>query len=214
MSELDKTASGVDTSASGEVKGAEDTSGSSTDNVAYEKLLKEKQNYAKAVAELKAKLSSLETEKKERDEDEMLKKEEHLKLIEILKQEKQDIIADRDRLNKTITEGKKNSAVLNELKKLGFVDTNDNREAALKLIDKTMVSIDGDTGVVMGADLSAKSFHEKFHGLGLFARKGPGTSHQAPEIFSNTAKSLNEMNPEEKWKLIEELKNKGGKLHG
>ena len=214
MSELEQGASGSDTSASGEVKRVEDTSGSSANNAAYDKVLREKQNAMKALAEAKAKLSDFETKEKEREENDLLQKDEHLKLIDLLKREKADILADRDKLKSTIAEGKKNSAILNELKKLGFVDNADNREAALKLIDKSMVSLDNDTGVVMGADLSAKTFHEKFHGLGLFARKVAGASNQAPQMLSDTEKPLTQMSEQERWELITKLKNKGGKLNG
>lgn len=97
-----------------------------------------------------------------------------------------------------------------ELNKLGmdmkFMD------AATKLIDLKNITIDQESGVVLGAESAAKALRETMSPL--FQVAGPNVSHAAPqEVKAITLEEWRQLTPEEKIKREGELfKNLGIKI--
>lgn len=196
------TSSGVDSSVvtsstSGEQEPKKDA--------AYEKLLREKKNYASNNAELKAELDSLREWKREVEEKDLIRKQEYEKLVELVKKENSELknqLKDKETL---ITGAKVQSAILGELKKLGFVDNESNRELMSKAINCKVATIDPTTGVVVGAEDAAKEFYTKYNSLGFFSQKKAGVNQSAPTINVNDKPDINSMSREEKFKLLANL---------
>ena len=188
MPELNQDTSGSTpaTSGAGESTSSTATSGVGDESTKqYEKLLKEKQNYAKSTAELKAELEEFRNKEKQREEAELIKTQQHEKVIELRNKELEETKNELLNYRKRESEGRKSIAVLSELKKLGFVDTESNKEIVMKLLDKKDVEIDPTTNTVLGADLSAKVFFEKYNNLGLFGKTVPGVNQNSPQGFAS-----------------------------
>lgn len=183
---------------------AEDPSGAgeTVPRKLFEKVLREKKNNSTELKHLKAWKESVEQEK-------MLEREEHIKVIDLLRQENEKLKGEKLSYEKQKAEAKKSASIISELKKLGFADNESNREIALKLFDKENVEIDTATNVVIGADMAAKAFYDKYNSLGIFSKKPAGTSSHAPNMLNNSlAKSVSEMNEKEKAQKLNESLNK------
>jgi predicted RNase H-like nuclease (RuvC/YqgF family) len=199
MSELEKgssapeVSSSADTKSTGEVSSSAETKDSAAKHI--DKLKRENDNRRSKISDLEIKLSEYEAKEKEREEQKLLETNQHQKVIELQKQEITDLKSKITNYTTRETEGKKGLAIMGELKKLGFVDSDANREVAMRLIDKKEVEIDPTSGVVLGADLTAKTFFDKWHHLGLFGRKDVGTDRTAANL-TNTMKEkpISEMN--------------------
>ena len=191
MSQLNQDASGSqDESGASSLNNVGDANSesSASDDAAkkhIEKLLTEKKNAMKGNQALKEELEQLRAEKKEREEQQMLKNNEHLKVIDLLKKELDESKTKLSTIETQKIEGKKTLAVLSELEKLGFVNNDTNRNIVMKLFDKKSVEVDPTTGVVLGADSAAKNFHEEYNSLGIFGKKSVQTNSQAPNYDGN-----------------------------
>jgi len=158
-----------------------DTSGSEdqksgTDLVA--KIKKEKDNYAKRVAELKAELDAKNAELESHREQGLVQKEEFKTLYEREKEarlKREQELAERDKRDQ---EALKKAAVREHLLKLGLNPTHE--KTAFRLMDISTVVVDADTKAVIGSDEAAKAFYDQFKDLGLFGKAGAGVSHTAP----------------------------------
>ncbi len=182
------------------------TSGETTQKTAYEKLLREKKNASLALQQARDKLTEYEAFKAQVEEEKMLKEKQYEQLLENYKKKLQDTEGELGNMKKTIESAKKNTAILNELKKLGFVDNDSNREVALKLVNSSVATLDPQTNVVLGADEAAKEFYQKFNSLGLFGKSTSGVNHQAPKLNLNSNNDLNSMSREEKINLLRTIK--------
>ena len=201
MSELNEATSGAQTTSSGvDETNVESnvSSGADDSNAAYQKLLKEKQNHARAHQTLKTELEELRAEKKEREEKDLLSRNQHEKLISIQREEIAKLKGEITTHRQKQTDAKKIATTIGELKKLGFVDNDANRELVLRLIDKNKVEIDEETNQVLGADFMAKELYDKYNGLGLFGKKSVGTNQSAPNLTNEiTRKPISELNQNE-----------------
>lgn len=211
MSELNKASSGADpdSSASGVSNEDQPSSGGDSNNAAYDKLLKEKQNHARANLDLKAKLLAYEAKEKKRVENELLEKDQHTKLIDIQKKEIEDLNGKITKHEDMLINSRKNSQFLQELKKLGLNENDANKKAALKLFDNSIINVDSETGTVIGADLAAKSFYDEYNHLGLFGKQSVGVNQNAPQgvISKLTLDEWKKLSPEDKIKRRGELEN-------
>jgi hypothetical protein len=209
MLESNKTTSGVESVSSGTELESSATSGASNDSGALlrhnEKLVKENRNYAKGLGEIKEKYDALILEKRAEEEKKLLETNQHLKVIELIKSEAQELRAKLNNYETREVEGKKSLAILSELKKLGFVDNDVNREIALKMFDKAQVEIDPSTQTVIGADIAAKAFYDKFNSVGVFAKKSVGANHNASTFGTSApAKPTGKMTMEETKNLLKQ----------
>ena len=139
------------------------------DNDAFHKLLKEKKNAM-------ARIQELETQIKERERTDLVKKEEWKTLAEQREKEIQEIT---DRLNtreQEIAKSIKMGEVRKELIKLGA--ENQYIDQAMRLIDFETVSYDTETGTVSGADSAAMVVKETLPPL--FGSSGARADHSAP----------------------------------
>lgn len=182
MSELVQATSGatLTSSAVSEPKESPAASGADDSSTKHiDKLLKEKQNYAKGLNDVKQKYEQLLSEKQQREEQELLNTRQHEKVIELQRSEITELKGTVGSFEKRETEGRKNIAILGELKRLGFVENEVNKDLAMRLFDKGDVEIDPTANIVMGADLAAKTFYDKYHHLGLFGQKTVGVNQDA-----------------------------------
>jgi len=216
MSELNKETSGSDpvTSGAGNVVKDSINSTSGESNANYEKLLREKKNTSSALQGAKEELESLKRWKADLEEADMLKGKEYEKVIENYKLKLGDSEKKNLELSETIQGSKKNSALLTELKKLGFVDNDKNRQAALKLINRSAMTVDPTTNTILGADDAAKGFLGDYGELGFFGKTTTGTNHDAPsmninmpkDIGSLTRAEIDAMSTDDRWKLLQSIK--------
>lgn len=209
MVESVKATSGAESVSSGtdaqEVSNA--TSGAAEKHI--EKLLKEKQNIAKGFVELKEKYDVLANEKTAEAERKMLETNQHLKVIELKEQKLKELEGELNNFKTKEVEGRKTLAVLSELRKLGLVDTDVNKEVAFKLFDKSSVEIDPTSNTVLGADLAAKAFYDKYNHIGIFGKKSVGTNNNA-STYDNSPKNVKSMSNSERKELLKQsIKNLG-----
>jgi len=217
MLESNKVTSGTNSETSGSEIESSATSGASNDSdtmpKVLEKALKEKQNTAKKNLELQAELEAFRAKDRAREEQDLLAKNQHLKVIELREQEVKQL---KEKLNNYETrevEGKKSLAILSELKKLGFVDNDINRELALKVFDKNQVEIDPSSQTVLGADLAAKAFYEKYNQIGVFGKKQVGTNHNATiGEFTGINSYIDELKNCKTQKEFDEIRKKYNKI--
>jgi hypothetical protein len=173
--ELNTTSTSGEGSASGAAddKGnANSTSGEGA-NSAFEKVLKEKKNAMERIKQL-------ETEKKARDEQDLLAKENYK---ELLKSRDDELAKERSlrlEFEKKEKTRRVQSALVNELDKLGLDPAH--RDKALRLANMERLQVDEETGVVVGAVELAKSFYQENSSLGFFKKTQPGANHNAPSI--------------------------------
>jgi hypothetical protein len=174
--ELNTTATSGADSASGAAgdnkENANSTSGEGASS-AFEKVLKEKKNAMERIKQLEA-------EKKARDEQEMVKKEEYKELLKARDEELAKERTLRLEFEKKEKTRRVETALVNELDKLGLDPAH--RAKALKLANMERLQVDEDTGVVVGAVELAKSFYQENSTLGFFTKKQPGANHNAPSI--------------------------------
>ena len=175
MSNEQKPSSGGDgsNSASGESK----VEGQSYSKEFVDKLLKEKKNYAGRVSELESKLKADEESKMEQNK-------QYKELADTLRKENGDLKQKIDGFSKMSEQAKKIGAVRSHLQKFGLKP--EYEELALnKLLDVSGVVIDSDSGAVLRAEETAKSFHQEYSKLGIFGEKVPGTRFDAPSHSTN-----------------------------
>ena len=205
MSTEDKATSGADTVTSGTVETKEDvqvqaTSGA-TDNGLVDKLKREKDNFRERALKAERAL-----EEKERAGLEA--KEEYKKLYELEKQkvgEHEQVLAEMRVKQQT---AEINSKLRDELTRLGCKP--ESIQDAFKLIDRSTVNVDPETGLILGAEDAAKMFQEKYSQYGFFSRASVGVSQTAPNTKPVTDKSVGEMTTKEKLELLA----KAGTLRG
>jgi hypothetical protein len=185
------------------------TSGENTQKTAYDKLLREKKNASLALQDAKAKLAEYDAFKAQVEEEKLLKEKQYETLLDNYKKKLGETESKLTGLEKTIENSKKNTAILNELKKLGFVDSESNRKAVSRLVDTSMASIDPQTNVVIGADEAAKAFYQEFNSLGFFGKQTSGANHNAPKINLNSGNvDLSSMSKDEKVALLKSIARK------
>lgn len=185
--ELNQTVSGATDSTSGAVENNEQeeakvsgaTEVESEENNAYKRLLKEKKIEAE-------KRKSLEAELKALKEKEMLEKENYKELLKHREEELNQLKTKAQEYELARKRASVNSSLRDELIKLG-VDAK-HMDTALKLIDRDKVMVDEDTGVVIGADMAAKTFYQKNADLGFFKKGTPGVNHNAPDLNVSDSK--------------------------
>lgn len=169
-----------------------DSSGSDKSSSHVEKILQEKRNYAKKTAELEAELKRLREEK-------LVEKESYKDLAEMRGREAEEWKGKFENLNTTFELQQKKSEVKKELLKLGL--NPEHEQTAFRLMgDDRLKDVhrDPETGAILNAEHAAKVFHEEFKTLGgLFGRKTPGVSYDAPSGQQNVGKSLGELSKEE-----------------
>ena len=152
----------------------------------------------KGLGDAKAEAEQLKEKLKEYQEKDLLATQQHEKFIELQKTEISELKGKLGNYETREVEGKKGLSIMGELKKLGFVDNDSNREIAMKLFDKSNVEIDPTSNVVLGADLAAKVFYDKFHSLGLFGKSQLGTNQTAVNLTNQQqTKSISNMSKDE-----------------
>ena len=133
--------------------------------------LREKNRELKTGLEtFESRLRTVEAEKNEKDNNWKAIAEGLKKDLEVERTEKQQ-------LKTAKVETKKNTAILNELTKLGF-DTKFTEEA-FKLIDKNKVIVDDESEYILGASDVAKEFASKYSTLGFFGKKTLQANHSS-----------------------------------
>lgn len=180
------------TSGAGE-NGNTDHSSSGNDFAA--KVLREKQNAMKRIAELEAKLSEVEETKLNENEQYKQLAEQRLKRLESLETELTTYKSKMER-------AKKVSAVKKHLSQLGLRPQHEDLVLG-RLLDVDDLVVDPDTGVVLGADEKAKTFRQQYADLNLFGSDSPRASHQASVSSQSINRNLKEMS---KGDLLQELK--------
>jgi len=211
MSELLKATSGANTSTSGEVNVGESQTSTSGDAKTYdpkfvEKILKEKKNMALTVAEMQAQLESFQRKEAELEESKLIQTKQHEVVISNLKAEREKLANELKNERETVKRARINTAYISELKKLGFIDSESNREAAIKLADLKGIDIDPTTNTVVGVEDGVKSFYEKFGTLGLFEKKSSTTSNAAPGYNKQIGTpDVHSMSKQEKLQMIANL---------
>ena len=215
MSELEKPAtSGAAPSTSGDGVGATDPKSTSGDSKSYnadfvEKLKKEKHNTASALKEALDKIKEYEDKDSQDAEKKLLEEKQFKTVIDTYKRENDDLKSKIKVKDELETRAKKNSAIMKELVKIGFSETETNKGAAVRLFDLTGVEVDPTTNVVVGAEDAAKRFHEKFATLGFFTKKPAPANHEAPKVnLSQGQVDISNMKKEDKYNLLAELANK------
>ena len=195
--------SGADQSTSGDLDNNTTqtaTSGAASENEqvsrkAYEKALKEKSNASRHNLELRNELDALKAKLAEGEENRLQEQNQYKELYEQTRTKLEESQGKHSALLDQIETGKKMSAVKSELMKRGM---NPEHEATVfKLMDTSEVMLDPQTGVVIGAEDAAKSFHEQFKDLGLFGHKPVGVSHNAPTNNVNSDEDLNSLSQSE-----------------
>lgn len=213
MDNLNKVSSGTDTETSGsqyDSDSIEGSTGGEFKKTAYDKhldkILKEKKNATMALHEAKSKLSEFENRELKLEEEKLLKEKQFETVIENYKKKLTDMESELKNTKTTIQNAKINSAIMTELKKLGFADNETNREIAGKLINRDSVIIDHTTNAVLGADDVAKGFYQKYSNLGLFGSKVFGVNHHAPANNSMETGDFKNMKKDELVSFIKGLK--------
>lgn len=154
-----------------------DTSGS-VPKETYEKTLKELNNYRSKSKDLETRLSSLETEKLEKDKN-------FQALAEQYKLEKANAVKALEERDRRDRDQKVTGAIKQELLKLN-VDPS-YLEDLVKLADVKSAAYDSETGAVVGADSVAKSVYGKFKGTGLFKTTSAKNPHESSKATANGA---------------------------
>lgn len=127
------------------------------------------------IRSLKEQLKSFDSEKKSIEEKRLKEANDWKSLAENYKTEAEKT---KDALNSYIEkekEGRKNTAILSELSRLGFDPTY--TQEAFKLLDKSKVMIDDDTTRVYGADEVAKEFASKYQNFPWFKKAANTANH-------------------------------------
>lgn len=213
MSELLKATSGANSSTSGdEIVGevSKSTSGDSktSNDKQIEKILKEKRNAMAALEQKEKELEELKKFKADMEEAELLKTKQYETLLNNHKEKLAKVEADLKAEREVSTKAKLNTAVLTELKKLGFVDNEANKEAALKLMSFKNVAVDPALNAVVGAEDAAKDFMEKFSQLGFFDKKTGSTQGAAPQYNFKQGQmpDLSKMSKQDKLDMLSKMK--------
>lgn len=196
MSDKTKATSGAITDTSGSVTDETSTSGDAPSRGSEEivlKLKKEKENWKTKALELEGKL-------KERDESELKAKEDFKKLYEAEKKTRETVSAELEMLRQEKVQAKLNSAIRKELLKYGLAP--EHTETALKLFDRSQVTLDPDTNVVVGAELAAKSFYEKHAALGFFKKPGTGVNQVGAQMNKVEPTDFNKMPLKQKYEYL------------
>jgi len=176
--ESNETVSGATDSTSGAVENNEtevETSGAgeTEENAAFKRLLREK----KAETD---KRRALELQLKERNEKDMLDKENYKELLKSREDDLAKANATVQEYERVKKQAQVNSSLRDELLKLGADPKH--MDKALKLMDRERLIVDEDTGVVIGAQEAAKAFYQSNSDLGFFSKKAPGVNHNAPSL--------------------------------
>jgi dsDNA-specific endonuclease/ATPase MutS2 len=184
--------------------GQESTGGDQSSKTAYDKLLREKKNASLALQETREKLKELESFKQDMEEKELLKQKQYETVISNLKNELKTVTTELGTTKRTVEAAKMATSVMNELKKLGFVDNEANKQAAMKLVNHKSMAIDPQTGTVVGAEDSAKEFYKQYSSLGFFQSSRAMANHDASRIDINSLSrgDLNKMSKKELEDLI------------
>jgi predicted RNase H-like nuclease (RuvC/YqgF family) len=133
--------------------------------------LREKNRELKSGLEgFETRLKTVEAEKNEKDNN-------WKAIAEGLKKDLEAKSAEAQQFKLAKVETKKNTAILNELNKLGF-DTKFTEEA-FKLIDKNKVIVDDESEYILGASDVAKEFATKYSTLGFFGKKQIQANHSS-----------------------------------
>lgn len=166
-----------------------------------EKLKKEKENYSKSLSALKEELAGIKRQQEEATEKELVAQAKYKEAFEAEKKRAEKLSEDLKAKDQKITQGSINSSLRTELLKLGAEETH--LDTIFKLIDRSTVSVDPETSVVIGADMTAKTFYEKHSGLGFFKKSGAKPNHEAARGGNpNAQPDLKKLSYEEKLKLL------------
>lgn len=160
-----------------------------------EKVLREKQNAMKRIAELEAKLTAAEEEK-------LAENEQYKQLAEQRLMKLQSLESEMTTFKSKMEKAKKVSAVKKHLNQMGLRPQHEDLVLG-KLLDVDDLVIDPDTGAVLGADEKAKTFRQQYADLNLFGSGSPRASHQASISTESINKNWKELS---KADLLKELK--------
>lgn len=188
------TSGGADNSLANE---GQSTSGDNTSHV--EKLLREKKNTMEA-------LRKSEEARKKLEEEKLIANQQWKEIAEASKREAEEIKTKYMGLEENLRGAKVNSVLRDELVRLGL--NAEHIDTALKLTDKSLVQVDSDTGVVIGAAEAAKAFQTKHASLGFFNRRPISGNHPAPSMNIDKQKTLAEMTMQEKAELLASMSKK------
>lgn len=199
MDETQAATSGANTDTSGSVQNEQQNANQSTSgdgqpdvsstesqsnsNAHLAKMKKEKDNYVKKAQELQAKLDANEREAQEKRDAALVQKEEYKTLYEQEKEKTTKLGTELSQNKTQMADARKKSEVKSHLRKLGLNPVHE--KAAFRLMDISKVVVDDETGVIVGAEDTAKAFHDEFKALGFFGKTGPGVSHNAPDNNSS-----------------------------
>lgn len=179
-----------DTSGSGDAStSGEDANKGKPELEIIAKLKREKDNQKAAKEALEAELKALKDDKLKEKENYKALYETAVKDAETLKSE----LSARDTM---INEGKINSSISAELLKAGV--SPDKIDTAKRLIEKTTVMLDKETGVVVGAVEAVQAFVKAHADLGFFGKNGSanhnaGANESVGSASWQKAKSTDEM---------------------
>lgn len=184
MEENSQATSGAESTASGvdnENEAPSSTSGEPGAN-GYpshfvEKVKKEKDNYAKQAADLKAKLAELEAKLNSSAEQKLAEKEQYKTLWEQEKTRRTELEQFVQKTKAEKVESTKRDAVKKHLFDLGLRP--EKEDVVFRLMDLSNVMVDDETLAVIGAEEAAKALYEKHNDLGIFKHASPKVSHQA-----------------------------------
>ena len=188
--EKQKDTSGSNDSTSGELEAKKNESSYSPEFV--EKLKKEKLNTMKALEELKATLALAE-------QDKLKEKEQWKTLYEQQKKSNEELATQLQQKEERIRQGVLNSAISNELLKLGVDPTM--MDAAKQLFDKNAIMFD-ETNTPIGVSEAAQAFYKKYSTLNIFKRQATANHSAAAMNGSAGIDWKKAKTPEEKVALF------------
>lgn len=199
----EQVTSGADVKASGQdVEDQSKDSSGAESNKHYEKLLREKKNTMERLREVESKLQ-------EKENEDLMRQKQFEVVIDNLKKENTQIKDALSTERETIKRAKLTTSLLGEVKKLGFVDSEANKEALVKLADLKSVEIDPTTNTVIGVEEAAKGFYDKYASLGFFQKQSPKTNFQAPQVnFKDPQIDITKLSKDDRLKYFSSLAGK------
>lgn len=157
--------------------------------------------YREQLRDFKSKFEGFDAEKRAIEEKRLKEANDWKALADKYKQDAEQRAAELNGFKEKEKEGKKAQQLLSELSRLGF-DPQYTQDA-FKLLDKSKVMIDEDTGRVYGAEEVAKDFATRYQNFPWFKKQPPAANHSMPAHgtrpeFNPRGKSVAEL--KEYWK--------------
>lgn len=151
--------------------------------------------YREQLRDFKTKFEASETDKRKKEESVLKEANDWKSLADKYKQEAEQRTSELNGFKEKEKEGKKTHSILSELTRLGF-DPQYTQDA-FKLLDKSKVMIDDETGRVYGADEAAKEFASKYSNFPWFKKQSPGVNHSMPASGQRPNLDLKSMKKDE-----------------